>query len=115
MENFGHKFRNNLIEEEYSIKAKSDYSGNPQIKYIIERIHQVFGNLEHTYNLHETYIDDSNQWMGILAETNIFVWYMYDRIKENSTGQLVFSRYMILPINQVADWKYICYHKQAQI
>ena len=40
---------------------------------------------------------------------------MYDRIKENSTGQLVFSRYMIPVINQIADWKHMCYHKQEQI
>ena len=73
LERFGHKFINNLIEEEYGIKSKPDYSGKPQTKYIIERIHKVFCNLVHTYYIQETYIDDSNQWVGILDETYISV------------------------------------------
>ena len=28
---------------------------------------------------------------------------------------MVFGRYMIIPINYVVDWRYICQHKHAQI
>ena len=39
----------------------------------------------------------------------------YQRTKVKSPGQLVFGQDMILPINHVADWRYIRQHKQAQI
>ena len=33
----------------------------------IEIIHQVPGNLLGTYNIQETYVDNDDPWMGILA------------------------------------------------
>ena len=53
--------------------------------------------------------------MGILASAAFVVRYTYYRMKDKSPGQLVFGRYMILPINQVADWRYIRHRKQTQI
>ena len=40
---------------------------------------------------------------------------MYHSKKIKIMGQLVFSWDMILPINHVADWRYIGQSKQAQI
>ena len=39
----------------------------PQVGAIVERIHQVLGNLLRTYKLQETYADEADPWMGILA------------------------------------------------
>ena len=50
----GHQFKNSLIEEEYDIKTNPYYPGNPQSNATRERIHQVLGNLVHTYNLQYT-------------------------------------------------------------
>ena len=60
-----------LIENEYGISIKnSPYSpGSPQANSIIDIIYQVIVNLVHTYNIHETYVDDAYQWMGILVTT----------------------------------------------
>ena len=74
---------------------------------IITRIHQVLGNLLRTYNLQETYIDEAEPWVGILAAADFAVRSTYHTTKGKSPGQLVFVRDMILPINQVADWRYI--------
>ena len=63
----GREFKNSLIENEYGIKTKPASPGNPQANTIIERTHQVLGNLIHTYNLQETYVDDADLYMGILA------------------------------------------------
>ena len=63
----GHKFKNILIEEEYGIKTKPSYFGNLQEKTTIEGIHQSLGKILWTYNLHETYVDDADTWMGIIA------------------------------------------------
>ena len=37
------------------------------MKSIIERVHKLIGNRVRTYNLQETYVDDADLWMGILA------------------------------------------------
>ena len=82
---------------------------------IIERQHQLPGNLERTYNLQETYVDDADPWMGILAAADFVVISTYHMIKQKVPGQLLFVRDMILPINHVTDWRYIRQCKQTQI
>ena len=59
----GHEFKNNMIEQEYGIKTKPDSSRNPQANAIIERIHQVLGNLVRSFNLHDTYVHDDDPCM----------------------------------------------------
>ena len=64
-----HEFKNSLVETKYGIKSKSYSSDNPQENVIIEIIHQVISNLLQMYNIQETYADDADPWMGILAKT----------------------------------------------
>ena len=66
------------------------------------------------YNLQETYVDDADPWMGILAAEAFVVQSMYHSTK-NITGQLVFGIDMTLPINHAADFRYIHKHKQTQL
>ena len=63
----GREFKNILIKNEYGIKTNPYSHGKPQSNTIIERINQVLGKLVHTYNPQETYVDDADPWMGILA------------------------------------------------
>ena len=44
----GHEFRKSLSEYEYGITDKTSTLGNPMSNAILERIHQVLGNLVHT-------------------------------------------------------------------
>ena len=53
--------------------------------------------------------------MVILVAAAFSVLYTYHSIKTKIPGQLVFGRYMILPINHVAYLGYICQRKQTQI
>ena len=53
--------------------------------------------------------------MGILAAAAFAVCSTYHKTQGKIPGQLVFGRYMILPINHIADLRYIRQHKQAQI
>ena len=53
--------------------------------------------------------------MEILAAEAFTVRSTYHRTKEKNPRQLVFGIDMILPINHVADWRYIHQHKQTQI
>ena len=84
----GHEFKNSLIENEYGIKTKPVSPGKQQANTIVEIIHQVLGNLVCTYNLKETYVDDADPWMGILAAAAFAVCSTYHRIKVKSPDQL---------------------------
>ena len=72
----GHKFKSILIEQVYGIKNKPAFPGNPQENLTIEIIHPVLGNLLRTYNIQETYVDDADPWMGILAEAAFAIRHM---------------------------------------
>ena len=89
----GHEFKNILIENEYGIRNNTDYPGNPQVNEIIYRINQVLGNLLSTYNLREKCLDDSDPWMGILAEANLAVQSTYHRTKKNSGPISIWPRH----------------------
>ena len=82
------KSLNSLIENEYGIKTKSASPGNPQVNAIVEIIHQVLGNLLHTYNLQETYVDDAYPCMGILAVAALAVRSTYHTIKSKVQARL---------------------------
>ena len=86
-----------------------------QANAIIERIHQLLGDLIRSFNLHDTYVDDTDQWMGILAVAAFAVRATYHRTTQKSPCQLLFVRYMILPINHLYNRRLIRQRKQAQI
>ena len=88
---------------------------NLQVNAIIEIIHQLLGNHVHTYNLEETYVDDTYHWMEILAAAAFVVKLMYHSTKDKRPGQMVLARYIILPINPLTYWINICQRKQAQL
>ena len=49
---------------------------NQQANTTIEIIYQVLGNLIRTYNLHDTYVDDADPCMVIVAAADLEVQYM---------------------------------------
>ena len=67
-----------------------DSPRNPWANAIVNIIYQVLGNLIQTYNLQETYVDDADWWMGILAEVAFAVRSTYHRTKVEIPDQLVF-------------------------
>ena len=57
------------IKEDYGIKAKPRSVRNPQANAIVERIHQVIGNIIRTFELEDNYLDEDDPWKGILSAT----------------------------------------------
>ena len=78
----GREFKNSLIYQEYGINTNPYPPGNPQANTTIERIHQLLGNLILALNLHDTYVDDSDPWMRILAAAAFAVRYTYHQTKQ---------------------------------
>ena len=53
--------------------------------------------------------------MGILVTAAYAVQSKYHRTKQKSRGQLVFGREMILPIDNISNWRNTPQRKQTQI
>lgn len=54
-----------MIKEDYGIKGKPITVRNPQGNAIVERVHQVIGNIIHTFELENNYLDEKNPWKAI--------------------------------------------------
>ena len=74
---------------------------------ILERIHQVLGNLVRTSNIQQTNIDKNDPLTGILAAAYFEIISTTNRKKGYSPGQFIFSRGTILPIKHRVDRKLI--------
>jgi transposase InsO family protein len=110
----GHDFQN-MITNDYGIKKKPISARNPQANAIIERVHQVIGNIIRTFELQENYLDEDDPWKGILSATAFAVRSTYHTTLQKTPGQLIFGRDMIFNEQHIANWEYIRVHKQALI
>jgi transposase InsO family protein len=104
-----------MIKEDYGVKAKPITVRNPQANAIVERVHQVIGNIIRTFELEDNYLDEEDPWKGILSATAFAVRSTFHTTLQNSPGQLVFGRDMILNIKHTANWDYIRHRKQNLI
>ena len=104
-----------MIKDDYGVKAKPITVRNPQANAIVERVHQVIGNIIRTFELESNYLDDDNPWKGILSATAFAVRSTFHTTLQNTPGQLVFGRDMILNIKHEANWEFIRDRKQKII
>jgi len=102
----GHDFKE-MVTNDYGIKKKPITTRNPQANAIIERVHQVLGNIIRTFELEENYLDEDDPWSGILSAAAFAVRTTYHTTTQASPGQLVFGRDMVLNIKHIANWKAI--------
>ncbi len=110
----GEEFKK-LLKEEYGIKGKPITVRNPQANAIVERIHQVLGNMIQAFELEKHYLDDEDPWKGILAATAFAIRSTLHTTLKKTPGQLVFGRDMIFNIQHQADWELIKQRKQTRI
>ena len=82
---------------------------------ILERIHQVLGNLVRTFNIQQKYVDKNDPWTGILDAAAFEIRSTTSGQKGYSLGQIIFGRDMILLIKHRVDWELISQQKQTQI
>ena len=68
-----------------------------------------------TYELEDIYMDELDQWSGILAATAYAVWSTYHTTLQATPGQLVFGHDMIFNIKHQANWKAIKEREQNLI
>src|SRR5210317_2204527 len=68
----GHDFQD-MIKNDYGITKKPITTRNPQANAVVERVHQVIGNIICTFELHDNYLDEEDPWKGILSATSFAV------------------------------------------
>jgi hypothetical protein len=101
-----------MIKNDYGIKGKPITVRNPQANAIVERVHQVIGNIIWTFELKSNYLDEDDPWKGILSATAFAVRSTFHTSLQSTPGLLVFGRDMIFNIQQAANWEYIKQRKQ---
>jgi hypothetical protein len=111
----GHAFKKELMDSEYGIKVKFATTANPQANSVIERIHQVLGNMLRTFKLETNYLDTDDPWAGILSATAFAIRNTYHTTLKATPGQLVFGRDLIFNTKFIADWEEIRQRKQRTI
>ncbi len=104
-----------MIKNDYGIKGKPITVRNPQANAIVERVHQVIGNIIRTFELESNYLDEDDPWKGILSATAFAVRSTFHTSLQSTPGQLVFGRDMIFNIQHTANWEYIKQRKQRII
>lgn len=102
-----------LIKSEYHINCKPTSVKNPQANAILERVHQVVGNMLRTFELEDIIEDDP--FDGILSAIAWAIRSTYHTTLQATPGQLVFGRDMILNVTHIADWHKIKQNKQKKI
>ena len=105
-----------MIEEEYGIEKRGILPRNPQANFVLERIHQVIGNMIKTFRIYDReYLDEQNPWSGILSAIMFGIRATYHTTLEATPMQLVFQRDAILPIDYQPDWNKIQINKRKRI
>ena len=88
---------------------------NPQANSIIERVHQVVGNMLRTFEMQKRELDDLYPFDEFLTSAAYAIRCTYHTMLQASPGELVYGRDMHLPIQFIADWASIALRKQKEI
>ena len=109
----GHFFERNL-REEYGIKLKLITTANPQANAIVERVHQVIGNMLRAFDLEDCYLlpPPMDPLEGIISAISFAIRSTWSTTMRATPGQLVFGRDMLLNIKHVVDWHYMQTRRQ---
>ena len=105
-----------MIVEKYGIKKRGISPRNPQANSILERIHQVIGNMIKTFKIYDREdLEEQDPWSGILSAIMFGVRATYHTTLDATPTQLVFGRDAILPIRYQPDWELIQNNKRKRI
>jgi transposase InsO family protein len=91
----------------YGLETRTETSYNPQSNGVIERIHQVLGDMLRTFELEERELDMKDPFTSVLSAAAFAIRSTYHTVLEASPAELVFGRHMLLPVKFNADWQAI--------
>ena len=103
-----------MVKQDYNINTKPITVRNPQANAIVERVHQIMGNMIRTFVLHEG-TQPQDAIPGIFAAIAFGIRSTIHTTTKATPMQLVFGRDSIMNIQHLADWRYIATEKQKLI
>jgi hypothetical protein len=107
------KQKSKWLKDEYGITVKKITTRNLQSNFIIERIHQVVGNMIHVQNIRDKHdIDKDFDWTKVLSTIRQAVRSLVHTTTRGTPTQLVFGRDALLNVSFQANWDYIKEPKQ---
>jgi transposase InsO family protein len=97
------------LKDEYGITVKKISTRNPQSNSIIERIHQVVGDMIRVQNIRDKHdLDKDFGRTGVLSAIRQAVRSLvHTTTRATPTQYLVFGRDALLNVSFQADWDYI--------
>jgi transposase InsO family protein len=102
-----------MVKNDYGLKLKPIMTRNPQANAIIERVHQIIGNIIRTFSVQT--MDSNNPWTGMLAAAMFAVRATHHTALQTSPMQLAFGRDAILNIKHMSNWEHIRQQKSTRI
>ena len=113
----GNEFKKDFLPllKDFSIKPTPTTIKNPQANAILERVHQVLGDMLRTKNLQQYDFDALDPWNDILASIAWAIRSTHHSTLKASPAQLVFNRDMLLNVKFIADWEMIRLRKQKDV
>ncbi len=81
----------NQMRKNYGMKKRRSTEYNPQSNGIVERVHQVLGDMLRTFELEERELDPDNPWSEFLTAVGYAIRSTYHTTLEATPAQLVFG------------------------
>ena len=100
--------------QSYGVKSKLTTVHNPQANGIVERTHQVIGNLLRSTRLMSQDLSTLDAQQELLAPVTWAINSTYHTTLQATPGQLAFQRDMIMPTTYLANWAAIQHRRQEQ-
>ena len=109
----GQFFRESL-RSEYGIELRLITTANPQSNAVVERIHQVIGNMLRSLDVENCYLmpPPYDPFIGIISAIGFAIRTTWSTTNRATPGQLVFGRDMLLNIRHLVDWHYMQTRRQ---
>ena len=98
--------------QSYGVKSKLTTVRNPQANGILERTHQVIGNLLRSTRLMSQDLSMLDAQQELLAPVTWAINSTYHTTLQATPGQLAFQRDMIMPTTYLANWAAIQHRRQ---
>ena len=100
---------------EYDLDERPTTIKNPQANGIVERVHQVIGDMLRAFNIDELSLDKEDPFGEILARVGWAIRSTYHTTLQATPGQLVFGRDMLLDIKHTANWHNTHHRRQVRM
>ena len=104
-----------MLKRDYGCVRRLITTRNPQANAIVERVHQVIGNMIRVLEVKSKNDLGEYGWQGVLSAVRQAVRSTVHTTTRATPTQLVFGRDAILNIGFEANWQYIKERKQHRI